>query len=495
MEKLYVFPSISLAERFPIEENVDDDGFYLDESEVRFCSVYYPVPMNLHYIPVALTKLEMMKVAISWGNTKIYDSESLCGECDLCSFLYNIERAQREGAKIIVVHAQDANSILLLYTLSSLIDGDIYHIDVTPADYVQKFRETTEDDWVDILSEEESHRQYDPEVFSAEDVTIEQAKTFLGKEKLVTPEERKTWRQVWNHWGGEDAHDFPILVDQDGNLFHPYDVYLNRSIFNHTPTDAPATVGTISEAVAKDHPQVEWEMIVSHVVKMANQMQIKWIRRADKPEENEVIQYRTDIAGRWNKFEDIRYLQHFAEFAGKKLSLSDEDIEAEIERMNQDSKDLWGKGHLHREAKQQERDERDQRMLIKWAMANNENWGWYHLMAVMKTKLEMMVDYMRNWSPAANGIVYADQMERAIALMEIIIAWGGEHDYPHTEDEEDYFDADHFAHRVNFHNQDKYPSPDYDGHHFWCEAQRVRFDKAWNILWEMFRTKLITWND
>ena len=102
---------------------------------------------------------------------------------------------------------------------------------------------------------------------------------------------------------------------------------------------------------------------------------------------------------------------------------------------------------------------------------------------------------MRNWSPIANGRVYADQMERAIALIDIVIAWGGQYDYPHSEDEDDYFDAAHFAHYVNLSNQDKYPAPDYDGHHFWCESQRVRFTKAWNILWEMLRTRLITWDD
>ena len=41
----------------------------------------------------------------------------------------------------------------------------------------------------------------------------------------------------------------------------------------------------------------------------------------------------------------------------------------------------------------------------------------------------------------------------------------------------------------------RFPSPDYDGHDFWCKAQRIRFDKAWNLLWEMFRTKLLTWDD
>jgi hypothetical protein len=111
------------------------------------------------------------------------------------------------------------------------------------------------------------------------------------------------------------------------------------------------------------------------------------------------------------------------------------------------------------------------------------------------TDAEMMVEYMRHWSHIANGSVYADQMERAISLMKVILDWGGESEYKHTEDEDDYLDAKHFSRYVNFKNRKLFSSPDYDGHHFWCKAQRLRFDKAWNILWEMFRTKLLTWDD
>ena len=27
------------------------------------------------------------------------------------------------------------------------------------------------------------------------------------------------------------------------------------------------------------------------------------------------------------------------------------------------------------------------------------------------------------------------------------------------------------------------------------DSMRLRFDKAWNLLWEMFRTKLLSWDD
>ena len=471
----YFFSGEAIADRFECIERDPQGGV----------GTVYPVPMTLHYIPEALTRLEMMKVAISWEDPNLYES--------LVSFCEMLLLASRDGERVIVVHGQDANSLLLLYTISCIADAEIYHIDVTPVDYKPILRETTSEDWIDMHCEDEYVRQYDPMVYSVEDVTPAMAEKLIGKEILATPEERSAWREIWNHWGGEDARDFPILVDQHGDLFHPYDVYLNASIFAHTPTDSSASIASIADEVKADHPQVGRQLIVAHIVKMADQRQIKW---AGEPgPEGNVIQYRTNIAARWNFYQDLNFLHDFADYAGKKIILSPEEIEAEFERENQDTKDFWGKGHLYREVKQQSRQAHEQMNLIKWAYAFNENWGWYHLMEVMVSKMEMMVDYMRNWTPIAEGPVYADQMQRAIGLMRIIINKGGESDYNQAGDDDDCFDAQHFSHYVNYRNRERFPSPNYDGLHFWCEAQRIRFDKAWNILWEMFRTKLLTWED
>lgn len=38
--------------------------------------------------------------------------------------------------------------------------------------------------------------------------------------------------------------------------------------------------------------------------------------------------------------------------------------------------------------------------------------------------IEMMVDYMHIWTPIAKGPVYADQMQQAIGLIKVCIAWG-----------------------------------------------------------------------
>lgn len=255
MERIYVCSSMKVHDTF--------DPFMEMSGEV------YPVPLNLHYIPEALNEIEMMKVAVSWNRPELYArSVSFDGsvvDADLSTFWRRMKLwTTVDDLRIIIVHGQDANSRLLLYTMTSLLDCDIYHIDVTP------------DDRVNMHQEDEYVRQYDPKISNVEDVTPEMAEKLIGKEKLVTVEERDAYREIWSHWGGEDTRNFPILVDQYGMLFHPYDTYLNDSIFKHTPKDNAAAIGEIAHAVAEDHPQVSMAIITDHIVKMANQRQIKW---------------------------------------------------------------------------------------------------------------------------------------------------------------------------------------------------------------------------
>ena len=225
---------------------------------------------------------------------------------------------------------------------------------------------------------------------------------------------------------------------------------------------------------------------------MADAGMIKWVKKgASNPLHHQLQQYKYDVEGEWKEY-PRDYLYQFARECGKKITLSEDEMKAEFLRDRKDSDDMFCQGHLARADRAKKRDQWEDRLVIQWAAAFNDNWGWYHLISVMKVKMGMMVEYMRHWSPVANGPVYADQMERAIGLMEVILDWGGQSEYKHTEDEDNYFDAKHFSRYVNFRNHKRFPRP---GHDFWCEAQRIRFDKAWNLLWEMFRTKLLIWDD
>lgn len=272
MDKVYIFPSDTVSDRF---EDFNCHFFDTDDS------ISVPMPLSSCYIPESLSKIEFMKAAVSW-ELKNKFRESCCEHYykDWVNFGDYIRDAEDEGKKIIVVHGQEADSVLLLYSVSAWLKGDIYHLDLTPEGFVPDgMRETNDEDWVD--SDDETVRQYDPAVFDAEDLGItDRIPELIGTEKIATPEERKAWREIWNHWGGEDARDFPILVDQHGELFHPYATYLNASIFNNTPKDIPITVLDLHNAVMRDHPQVDELVVLDRIRAMIDQRQIKLVKKS-----------------------------------------------------------------------------------------------------------------------------------------------------------------------------------------------------------------------
>lgn len=444
--------------------------------------IQYPVPTNLHYQPDSLTDVEMMKTAISWHKPNSYPVANLYQ--DLMKFIEAVKEGP-EYDKVIVWHAEDADSRLLLYLFAHTYKHRFYAIDVTPEDRRYNWKPYDED----------YERLEEVKVFIDCDVDRDSVSRNSFKPRMVTQKMRKVFYEVWKSWGGEDALGSPVLVSQFGTFFHPYRTYLYSDVFDATPKDQPKTIGDICKEVCTKHPQIGHDVIYDAVTRMADAGMIKWVKKvANNPLHHQLQQYKYDVEGEWKEY-PRDYLYQFARECGKKITLSEDEMKAEFLRGRKDSDDMFCRGHLARADRAKKRDQWEDRLVIQWAAAFNDNWGWYHLISVMKVKMGMMVEYMRHWSPVANGPVYADQMERAIGLMEVILDWGGQSEYKHTEDEDDYFDAKHFSRYVNFRNHKRFPSPDYHGHHFWCKAQRLRFDKAWNLLWEMFRTKLLTLDD
>lgn len=446
-------------------------GKELDKHDI----LQYPVLTNIHYLPENFSETEMMKVAISWGNAKLYD--------DLKVFAQKLSEI-RNYEKVIVWHAEDADSRLLLCTIVNAVRQTLYEIDITPEERRSQWEEAKED---------EHEPERDVDVFYVGHVGIDVARSSCSA-KRVTAKKRESLLTEWRRWGGEDARDCPVLVNQYGELFHTYRTYLYQSIFEFTPKTEAVSIARIVGQVLCKHPQVWDRYVCDTVVKMADEGMIKWVKKDDDPHRSLVQQYKYDVEEDWLGY-PRGFLYHFIDKCGKKITMSEDDLKAEYRRDLKDCDDFLWRGHLTREYRQMRKKEWKETLVVRWAAAFNENWGWYHLLAVVKVKLMMMAEYMRQWTPIAAGAVYADQMELAVSLIQVILDKGGEFDYAHAEDEEDYLDAGHFSHYVNFRNRDRTPSPDYCGEHFWCEAQRLRFDKAWNLLWELFRTKLLSWSD
>ena len=444
--------------------------------------IQYPVPTNLHYLPEALTDVEMMKAAISWHKPNSYPVANLYQ--DLMKFIEAVNKWS-EYDIVTVWHAEDVDSRLLLYLIATSLKSKLYSIDITPSAERHEW-EPYDDDY---------ERFIEVRVFNNGDVPVATITRNSYQPHIITQKMRDEFYEIWKHWGGEDAQDCPILVNQFGGLFHPYRTYLYSEVFEYVSKDMPTSVGKIAGRILEKHPQLSDNYVLNTVVKMADEGMIKWVEKDEANLLHSLVQqYKFDVEGEWNRY-PRDFLYQFVNDCGKKITLSEDEMKAEFLRGRKDSDDMFCQGHLARADRAKKREQWEDRLVIQWAAAFNENWGWYHLMSVMKVKLGMMVEYMRHWSPVANGPVYADQMERAISLMEVILDWGGESEYKHAEKGNDYLDAKHFSRYVNFKNRKRFPSPDYDDHHFWCKAQRLRFDKAWNLLWEMFRTKLLTWND
>lgn len=130
----------------------------------------------------------------------------------------------------------------------------------------------------------------------------------------------------------------------------------------------------------------------------------------------------------------------------------------------------------------------------KWKKAFCDDWHYSFLLAGIKAKLETMERYNMNLSYDANGPYYGHQIRLAIRMIEIIWDEGGRDDY--GEFDEFIPKPESFTHYVNMRNRDRIPRHGGDGgDYFWSEAQELRFDKAWILLWKILSEKMMAWGD
>ena len=110
----------------------------------------------------------------------------------------------------------------------------------------------------------------------------------------------------------------------------------------------------------------------------------------------------------------------------------------------------------------------------KWENAFTEDWDYEYFLIYMRAKLETMERYNNQLSYAMNGPYYGHQIGRAIKMIDII--------------------PESFKHYVNMKNRRRIPDND-NGLSFWSDAQKLRFDKAWMLLWKILSERLMSWGD
>lgn len=129
----------------------------------------------------------------------------------------------------------------------------------------------------------------------------------------------------------------------------------------------------------------------------------------------------------------------------------------------------------------------------KWKGAFTDDWDYEYLLVHLRAKLETMERYNLHLSYAMYGTYYGHQIGRAIKMIDIILQEGGRSDYDEREGCTPVPES--FKHYVNMRNLARIPRPDDGGIAFWSDAQRLRFDKAWMLLWKILSEQMMIWGD
>lgn len=129
----------------------------------------------------------------------------------------------------------------------------------------------------------------------------------------------------------------------------------------------------------------------------------------------------------------------------------------------------------------------------KWKHAFTDDWDYEYLLVHLRAKLETMERYNLHLSYAMNGTYYGHQIGRAIRMIDIILQEGGRSDY---DEREDYTPVpESFKHYVNMRNRSRIPGAAGGRIYFVSDAQQLRFDKAWMLLWKILSEQSKAWGD
>lgn len=127
----------------------------------------------------------------------------------------------------------------------------------------------------------------------------------------------------------------------------------------------------------------------------------------------------------------------------------------------------------------------------RWEQAFCPDYDYEYFLMAMKAKLQNMADYFYTLAHIENGPYYAGQMSLAVKLLDIIIDEGGQNDYSDTESDDpaDWCQPENYLHYVNMRNAQRFKHPR-NVIYFFCEAQELRFRKAWHLFMRILNEKM-----
>ena len=174
-------------------------------------------------------------------------------------------------------------------------------------------------------------------------------------------------------------------------------------------------------------------------------------------------------------------------------AMTEEERQAESERLDKEweEKDKnWGKGPVHGMPREDWNAYRGALDRQKYDMIMREcPWGedydWSDIFQILKFKIERMIEYWEQFGHCRNGHYVVSTMRTACRLINIVLKYGNE-----------CCDCEKFSYRVNLRNADRFRIyHDHNGYYDKGDMQKVRYNKAYCILFKYLEFHLHNWWD
>lgn len=174
-------------------------------------------------------------------------------------------------------------------------------------------------------------------------------------------------------------------------------------------------------------------------------------------------------------------------------AMTEEERQAEIERLDkewEDEDENWDKGPVHGMTREDwnayaEAHNRQKHDMIIRELPWGGDYDWSDIFFILKFKIERMIEYWEQFGHCRNGHYVESTMRTACRLIEIVLKDGNESG-----------DCEHFPYRVNLRNADRFKIfHDHNGYYDKGDMQKVRYNKAYCILFKFLEFHLHNWWD
>ena len=174
-------------------------------------------------------------------------------------------------------------------------------------------------------------------------------------------------------------------------------------------------------------------------------------------------------------------------------AMTEEERQAESERLDKEWEEEdknWYKGPVHGMKREDWNayvgaHDRQKHDMIMRELPWGGDYDWSDIFQILKFKIERMIEYWEQFGHCRNGRYVVSTMRTACRLIEIVLKDGNESG-----------NCEHFPYRVNLRNADRFKIfHDHKGYYDQGDMQKVRYNKAYCILFKYLEFHMHNWWD